>query len=87
MDIAKFLRIAFCFKNLFKINVLNVLDVNPKMLSSIYFGIVESYFSYSSLVWTQNPGSIERFIILQQKSLILYQETATQVSYLRKMSF
>ena len=36
---------------------------------SIYFAILESDLNYSSIVWTQNPGSIKRLIILQKKIL------------------
>ena len=43
--------------------------VNPKILRSIYFAIFESDLNYSSIVWTQNPGSSKRLIILQKKIL------------------
>ena len=64
MDIAKFLRIVFVLRILFKIKNY----VNPKILRSIYLEIVESQLNYSSLVLAQNSGSIKRLIILLKKA-------------------
>ena len=43
--------------------------VDEKILRSIYFAVFESNLNYCSLVWAQNYNAINRFVILQKKSL------------------
>ena len=43
--------------------------ISPKILSSIYFAIFDSYLSYCCLVWAQNFSTIQRLVNLQKKAI------------------
>ena len=43
--------------------------VSCKILTSIYFAVLNSYLSYCYLVWYQNCSTIQRIVILQKKAI------------------
>ena len=43
--------------------------VRPKILSSNYFAIFDSYLSYCCLVWAQNFSTIQQILILLKKAV------------------
>ena len=43
--------------------------VSCKILTSIYFAVLNSYLSYCCLVWYQNCSTIQRIVILQKKAI------------------
>ena len=62
--------------------------VSLKILSSIYFAILDSYLSYCCLVWAQNCSTIQRIIILQKKAITIinYRPTSFHTSPLFKQN-
>ena len=61
--------------------------VSFKTLRSIYFAVSDSQLSYCSLVWSQNCGTVQRFLILQKsllESSIFNQGLPIPVSYSSK---
>ena len=62
--------------------------VSLKLLRSIYFAIFDSYLSYCCLVWAQSCSTIQRIIILQNKSvrIINFESRNSHTSPLFKQS-
>ena len=61
--------------------------VSFKTLRSIYFAVSDSQLSCCSLVWSQNCGTVQRFLILQKRLLessIFNQGLPIPVSYSSK---